>query len=80
MLRHLVLQRILFKSKLFKLSIKIFFFLLSSANPNSYGTGMDTKSEAKLPCFEELDVLLLELGSPSWKPKDKYIAISERKK
>jgi hypothetical protein len=55
-LRHLVLQRKLFKSKLFKLSIKIFVKKVLRIRIR-YGTGMDTKSEAKLPCCEELDVL-----------------------
>jgi hypothetical protein len=43
---------------------------------------MDTKSEPKLSCFEELDVLLLGLESPSWRPKNKYmyIAISDKRK
>jgi hypothetical protein len=45
-----------------------------------YCTGMDKKSEAKLSCFDELDVLLLELESPLWRPKNKYIEISDKEK
>jgi hypothetical protein len=41
---------------------------------------MDSKSEAQLSCFEELDVLLLVLESPSWRPKNKYIEISDKEK